>query len=89
MEHVLVCALVVEGNMVKHQASRHILRGRALDFWDFDHRVHCQHFCDTFAGKRLGTMINIMEIIRKDMMICMAYCIKAIILPTCMVESAI
>ena len=39
---------------------------------------------DTLGGNAArGSMINIIETIRKAMIIWMAYCIKAIILPTC------
>ena len=37
------------------------------------------------ATLALGSIIDIMVIIRKDIMICIAYCINAIIFPTCMV----
>ena len=39
-------------------------------------------FAETLA---LGSIIDIMVIIKNDMIICIAYCINAIMFPTCIV----
>ncbi len=88
MQYVFFCSRITEGYVVEYNLSFSFFQffRRVFGSWIMSH-LSVSSSTRSAATAALGSIIEIIQIIRKDMMICIVYWINAIISPTCICPS--